>query len=212
MNNSRPVNQDPGDSAQARAAMERTCAACAQPVDVSARFCMSCGQPMSSAPAKGDAGPGATSESQNKALAALVETAINRSAETAVPSNRRGFERTCGCGAALLADARFCHRCGVKHSASNGAYRLVCDGVLAVDVSERGVLIGSDARCDLVLRDDRYVSRQHARISIEHEQILLEDLASSNGTLLRIRRSIPLETGDEIVVGTSRIRLERSVT
>ena len=39
--------------------------------------------------------------------------------------------------------------------------------------------------------------------------VFLEDLGSSNGTFLRVRRSIALEVGDEIAIGRNVFRLEQ---
>ena len=48
---------------------------------------------------------------------------------------------------------------------------------------ESTITIGRDAECDIVIAD-RQVSRYHARFSTVNEGILLEDLASKNGTYL----------------------------
>ena len=73
------------------------------------------------------------------------------------------------------------------------------------------ITIGSGEQCDLVLADDAYVSRRHVRVSSDdNAMVMVEDLASSNGTLLRIRRPIMLEPGDEILIGTAVLRLESS--
>ncbi len=42
-------------------------------------------------------------------------------------------------------------------------------------------IIGRDASCDIIIAD-RQVSRQHARLSIQPDGIMLEDLGSKNGT------------------------------
>jgi pSer/pThr/pTyr-binding forkhead associated (FHA) protein len=70
------------------------------------------------------------------------------------------------------------------------------------------ITIGTGEDCDVVLAGDAYVSRRHARITRDDSMILVEDLASSNGTLLRIRRSVAIEPGDELVIGTTVLRLE----
>ena len=81
---------------------------------------------------------------------------------------------------------------------------------MALDTLVFDFVIGKDEGCDLVLDGDAYVSRRHARLRLEDDLVFLDDLGSSNGTLLRIRRPIALEVGDEILVGTSVIRLEQS--
>ncbi|MEN0062685.1 MAG: GGDEF domain-containing protein [Myxococcota bacterium] len=56
----------------------------------------------------------------------------------------------------------------------------------AVYPTER-VVIGRDARCDLVLSDSS-ISRRHACITSDGKGLLLEDLGSTNGTLIGTRR------------------------
>jgi pSer/pThr/pTyr-binding forkhead associated (FHA) protein len=46
-----------------------------------------------------------------------------------------------------------------------------------------GVSIGRDADNDIVLADSK-VSRRHARISLQEEAWVLEDLGTANGTIL----------------------------
>jgi DNA-binding response OmpR family regulator len=62
--------------------------------------------------------------------------------------------------------------------------------------------IGRDEDCDIVLAD-REVSRRHAQIRNESGSYILVDLGSTNGTLVngvRVERSIPLRSGDEITI------------
>jgi hypothetical protein len=69
-----------------------------------------------------------------------------------------------------------------------------------VDQSE--FIIGRDERCHLVV-DDRRVSRQHARIRLEGDQYLLEDLGSKNGTFVNgqeLGEPRFLQDGDEIQI------------
>ncbi len=64
------------------------------------------------------------------------------------------------------------------------------------------LLIGRDAECDLVI-PDRQVSRQHARISLQGDGYILEDLGSKNGTFINGRELVEpyaLQDGDEIQV------------
>jgi pSer/pThr/pTyr-binding forkhead associated (FHA) protein len=68
-------------------------------------------------------------------------------------------------------------------------------------------LLGRDpAAC--VCIDHPSVSRRHARVSIEGNRALLEDLHSRNGTYLNGRRlNVPAEIGDGAVVGLGPITL-----
>jgi pSer/pThr/pTyr-binding forkhead associated (FHA) protein len=65
---------------------------------------------------------------------------------------------------------------------------------------------------------DHRISRRHARITREGERFLVEDLNSTNGTLLRNKRLAPstpteLVEGDEIRIGPLRLifHLYRSI-
>jgi hypothetical protein len=69
-----------------------------------------------------------------------------------------------------------------------------------VDQSE--FTIGRDERCNLVI-SDRQVSRQHARIWLEGDRYLLEDLSSKNRTFVNgqeLDEPHTLQDGDEIQI------------
>lgn len=69
-------------------------------------------------------------------------------------------------------------------------------------------VIGRHARCDLRLTDPES-SRCHARVTVEPGRVFVDDLESRNGTVVngaRIRHSA-LAEGDEIAVGTTRMRV-----
>jgi pSer/pThr/pTyr-binding forkhead associated (FHA) protein len=70
--------------------------------------------------------------------------------------------------------------------------------------------IGKASDCELILTDNAYVSRKHARITRRDGQLMLEDLNSSNGTFLRINKPTKVEPGNEIIVGTTVLRVESS--
>jgi hypothetical protein len=68
----------------------------------------------------------------------------------------------------------------------------------------RALLIGRKPGADLVIADD-LVSRSHARLTFEGDDLVVEDLGSTNGTYLngvRITRGRAVE-GDRILVGGS---------
>src|SRR5688572_18827476 len=65
-----------------------------------------------------------------------------------------------------------------------------------------GFVLGRVAGCDLVV-DDTKASRRHARIIIENDVVEIEDLGSSNGTLLNdkpVTRRL-LRDGDRVKIG-----------
>jgi predicted Zn finger-like uncharacterized protein len=75
-------------------------------------------------------------------------------------------------------------------------------------MSKPRIIIGR-SNCDLVL-DDTEVSRAHAAIEIRDTQYLLEDLGSTNGTLIngeRITGLVELQNHGEFQVGISTLML-----
>ena len=75
-------------------------------------------------------------------------------------------------------------------------------------VADKQILIGRSSDLDMVLVEDM-VSRKHARISMQGEQIWIEDLGSTNGTFVngeKIKRA-RLKEGDRVLIGTSILKL-----
>ena len=70
-------------------------------------------------------------------------------------------------------------------------------------------LLGRGTDCDLRLVDPG-VSRHHAELRVEHDQVVLVDLGSTNGTFVNGRRvSVEaLRDGDELQFGNTRMRFE----
>ena len=71
--------------------------------------------------------------------------------------------------------------------------------------------IGRDAGNDIALPDEA-ASARHAKLEVEDGEWWIEDLGSTNGTLVngvRINRREKLRPGDEIAIGRIAMRLER---
>ncbi len=86
---------------------------------------------------------------------------------------------------------------------------LILDGRRLV-VGPAGATIGRSRGCDVVLEDPN-VSRQHAEIRPRGGSWVLSDLGSTNGSSVNRRRIAGpevLRPGDEVEVGTSRLRFE----
>jgi pSer/pThr/pTyr-binding forkhead associated (FHA) protein len=69
-------------------------------------------------------------------------------------------------------------------------------------ITEAGLMIGRDEDCEITLKDPD-VSRKHALLKIHDGKPVLNDNASTNGTLLnkwRIRGVEPLNHGDIITI------------
>ncbi len=74
------------------------------------------------------------------------------------------------------------------------------------------VVIGRSPGADIVIGDE-FVSGRHARLSLAGDQVVLEDLGSTNGTLLngtRVTRPQSLRPGDRIDIGDVRLSVDRS--
>lgn len=74
------------------------------------------------------------------------------------------------------------------------------------------VILGRDPGCDIPLMDDT-VSTRHAQLTYHHNQWWLEDLASTNGTILNgtpVNMATVIVSGDEIKCGTTRLTVSLS--
>ncbi|MDD2922425.1 MAG: FHA domain-containing protein [Anaerolineales bacterium] len=69
------------------------------------------------------------------------------------------------------------------------------------------VTLGRDPRCDVPLNDDT-ASTRHAHLTYHHGQWWLEDLASTNGTMLNetmVNMPTVITSGDEIQCGAAHL-------
>ncbi len=69
------------------------------------------------------------------------------------------------------------------------------------------ISLGRDPGCDLVLEDDT-VSTRHAQMAYHHGQWWLQDLSSTNGTILNrtmVTTPTVVTSGDEIQCGSARL-------
>lgn len=74
--------------------------------------------------------------------------------------------------------------------------------------SEAEIIVGRSSDLDMVLVEDM-VSRRHAKLYVNGDQIIVQDLDSTNGTFVngeRVKRA-RLNEGDRILIGTSIIKL-----
>lgn len=86
---------------------------------------------------------------------------------------------------------------------------LLGDDEIPLRSGENG--IGRDPRGTIVINAPD-VSRNHARLIVSGATITLEDLASKNGTFVgttRIDKPVAVHDGDEILIGTTKLRLVR---
>ena len=196
-----------------------TCRQCQAVLAGTERFCPGCGSALpapampptslpaevSSAPAGpvGDSGSRANPSIPDRNAATLLAAAVASAGDTfACPH----------CSQALPREAVFCFHCGQKLAPTPPAFHLcqvAPDRKAEQRVKVEGELvIGKAPECGLVIAQDPYVSRQHVRVSVVDGKLRAEDLGSSNGTFLRLRRPVALEPGDELVIGAGIVRIE----
>jgi hypothetical protein len=73
----------------------------------------------------------------------------------------------------------------------------------AFPLSKSEVIVGRDATCDIVINDAE-ISRRHAKLSLQGDSYVLEDLGSTNGTFVdgqRLMGPHPLQPGDLVLFG-----------
>lgn len=76
------------------------------------------------------------------------------------------------------------------------------------DLADHEILLGRDQSCQIVIDADS-VSRRHARLTLDNDSYLIEDLNSKNGTYLndeRIEDKVVLRPDDRIEIGTAVFR------
>ncbi len=69
--------------------------------------------------------------------------------------------------------------------------------------------IGRSSTSDIVLKNDDYVSGQHARLTRHGGLLYVEDAGSTNGTYVNDRKTVgatPLRSGDRVRVGSTTFR------
>lgn len=90
------------------------------------------------------------------------------------------------------------------------------DGRLSENPETWEITIGRIEDSDICLRNDTFVSRNHAIIRWENDRWWLEDCNSTNGTYIEnandralVKGSIPIEPGQLFCVGRTWIRIEQ---
>src|SRR6202789_4207149 len=75
-------------------------------------------------------------------------------------------------------------------------------------VPDKQIVVGRSSDLDMVLVEDM-VSRKHARIAMQQDQIWIEDLGSTNGTFVNGEKikSARLKEGARVLIGTSILKL-----
>lgn len=85
-----------------------------------------------------------------------------------------------------------------------GAYLVRADLTEKFELTGRQCHIGRDATNDIVISNDKAASRFHATVKTENGMYIVEDLKSTNGTLLNgepLHGRRPLVNGDRLLIG-----------
>ena len=220
---SEPHVKYPNDAGKADPA-DSGCGACASARRAGDRFCSQCGQQLTGMdPPQNVEEPPAEPGTASKPAPVQDEQNASKSDRRPPPSPRpapppppQGDAEpiTCDCSRELPADAKFCLECGTRVAEEPPEYFLTRLGSepehQPVRLTDNELVIGKAPECDLAIPNDDFVSRRHARLFCSDGEFFIEDLGSSNGTSLRVRRPLLLEPGDEILVGTQVLRLEQT--
>ncbi len=200
------------------------CPVCETALDSGASFCPQCGRKLvqanaateSAIPAGESTGKKApVPESKQNGSVQQAQGPDLSNVESAAPVKPEPSPQSCqcSCGQNLPAGAQFCYRCGGRVGQPASQYRILCTGKAncdtVVNITGQEFKIGKSADCEMVIGDDDYISRRHACLVQSNGSILLKDLDSSNGTFLRVQRPTVLEHGDEFLIGTRLLRLEK---
>ncbi len=73
------------------------------------------------------------------------------------------------------------------------------------------VLVGRHADCDFVILHSRKISRKHCAVALVNNRFVVRDLGSMNGVWVngeRVEHSLPLDFGDELMIGDVLYRLQ----
>ena len=118
------------------------------------------------------------------------------------------------CGHPMPEGALFCPFCAAPLVPQGPSYSVLAKTSGKPDrrfeMTGDDFIIGKTDQCHLRLPNDDFASRQHARIVRAGQQMVLEDLGSANGTFVRVRKPMAIEPGDEILIGTTVLRIEQN--
>ena len=124
---------------------------------------------------------------------------------------------------AIPEDETFVPGRGEAQPAHSGAYAESQNGFSTFVVEDSDILapntrfpvasgttsIGRSSASDIVLKNDDYVSGQHARLTRHGGLLYVEDAGSTNGTYVNDRKAVgatPLRSGDRVRVGSTTFR------
>ena len=129
--------------------------------------------------------------------------------------------KICDCGAKNPPNARKCISCGEdisdilpeeNRTISRSLRLLDTDGNEILKMTDGNVIIGRSSGLREYLREKKYVSNTHCRLSFEDEAYYAEDLKSTNSTFVnnrKITEKTKLSDNDELALGGIIVNGER---
>jgi ribosomal protein L40E len=149
--------------------------------------------------------------------------AVNAAAPTH-DTEKANLIRVCACGAKNPANARKCLAChedisdltptpdGETDSAPPTFLWSSLDGTYVYKFCDPSATIGREHSMGTYLSAKHYVSRAHAKLSIEHGALYIENLSHTNFTYVndqKITGKVQLNDGDEVGLGGANIHGSR---
>ena len=118
-------------------------------------------------------------------------------------------------GWVMLRDMRLTARLVADREEPRGTLRVVLAGAVPLEVGQEFKLMPvtgiGRAHDNTIVLDDEYVSSRHVLLTLRGQQWWLEDLGSSNGTLLNeqpVSQPVVVSQGDNITIGKTVLRLD----
>lgn len=143
------------------------------------------------------------------------------------PHNTNSLVRICECGELNPPNIRKCNSCGEDISditptpytsvecKSKKTYLLSSmDGSFSYRITSSEIIIGAENEMSQYLKEKTYVSRAHARMYSEEDDLYIENLSKTNPTFvnnIEISGKTKLKENDEIGLGGKIINGERQV-
>lgn len=112
------------------------------------------------------------------------------------------------------APAREAHRAPPLETDSTPKRLVITSGPregMEIDLPREQLTIGRSSDSGLVIRDD-YTSTHHARLMLWNDEWVVQDLSSTNGTLVggeKIERPTPVPVHTPVTIGTTTFELRR---
>lgn len=143
------------------------------------------------------------------------------------PDNTSSLVRVCECGELNPPNLRKCNSCGedisditptpytsVECNSKKNYLLSSIDGSFSYRITSSEIIIGAENEMSQYLKGKTYVSRTHAKMYLEEDDLYVENLSKTNPTFvnnIEITEKTKLKDNDEIGLGGKIINGERQV-